>query len=552
MTWSIAVEDVRDWQGEGLYHAMLCDPPYELGFMGKHWDASGIAFQPETWAHLMQFLHPGAFCMAFAGCRTYHRIACAIEDAGYILHPMLAWVFSSGFPKATNISKQLDDILGNQSHGFNSAGGKENYDKQNLSYRSDYGYQYQPQSELAATWAGHRYGRQALKPMVEPVIVFQVPYEGRPADCITRTGAGGLWIDEGRIATNGEIPSGSGNPALYDFDKASIMPGRSGGNGGNITPSRGRWPGNLALCHLSSCARIGEKRVRNGGSIRSSEKGSSASFTSHGFISNIHYFDADGLETVETWECAEGCPVAALNAQAGERKSGARSAKQYGHYSASAYEFGGRHEDADASSGPASRFFFNADYALERLEALEFPGMYCPKASRSERDRGLEGRELQQRPGVFDDDGYQWDETKGHRIAKPCLNHHPTVKPLSLIRWLATLLLPPAEYAPRRILVPFGGVCSEALGAMLAGWEEIAVIEKEAEYAEIGESRMRWWSAKMQETGSSDPGAILKVCGRMGKEKRDLLAHSPCESSDETREGEQYGVQPEPYQPPLL
>jgi DNA modification methylase len=78
------------------------------GFMGKQWDGGDIAFRPELWAEVLRVLKPGGYIMAFSGCRTYHRMACAIEDAGFITHPMFCWAFGSGFPKAHSVSKQID------------------------------------------------------------------------------------------------------------------------------------------------------------------------------------------------------------------------------------------------------------------------------------------------------------------------------------------------------------------------------------------------------------------------------------------------------------
>ena len=86
-------------------HALISDAPYEINFMGgskkNWWDNTGIAFKPETWKALAQHLLPGAFIMAFASARGYHRLACALEDAGLILHPACGWLNGSGFPKAT-------------------------------------------------------------------------------------------------------------------------------------------------------------------------------------------------------------------------------------------------------------------------------------------------------------------------------------------------------------------------------------------------------------------------------------------------------------------
>lgn len=88
--------------------ACVTDPPYELGFMGKKWDSTGIAYAPAVWAEVFRVLKPGAHVLAFGGTRTYHRMACAIEDAGFEIRDMAAWLYGSGFPKSFNISKAID------------------------------------------------------------------------------------------------------------------------------------------------------------------------------------------------------------------------------------------------------------------------------------------------------------------------------------------------------------------------------------------------------------------------------------------------------------
>ena len=102
--------------------------------------------------------------------------------------------------------------------------------------------------------------------------------------------------------------------------------------------------------------------------------------------------------------------------------------------------------------------------------------LYCAKSSRAERDAGLDGER----------------------------NGHPTIKPLSLCKWLASLLLPPPEYAPRRLLVPFAGVASEMIGAGLAGWDEIVGVELLAENVAIGKARMEYWMSQPQQIGLFD------------------------------------------------
>lgn len=87
--------------------SIVCDPPYELNFMGKGWDNSGIAFNKEAWLKCYEVLKPGGYLLAFGGTRTYHRIACAIEDAGFEIRDCIMYLYGSGFPKSLNIGKAL-------------------------------------------------------------------------------------------------------------------------------------------------------------------------------------------------------------------------------------------------------------------------------------------------------------------------------------------------------------------------------------------------------------------------------------------------------------
>jgi len=92
--------------------AVVCDPPYELGFMGKHWDKTGIANDEMVWRECLRLLKPGGHLIAFGGTRTYHRMACAVEDAGFEVRDMMQWLFGSGFPKSLDVSKALDKAAG--------------------------------------------------------------------------------------------------------------------------------------------------------------------------------------------------------------------------------------------------------------------------------------------------------------------------------------------------------------------------------------------------------------------------------------------------------
>ncbi len=90
------------------FEACVTDPPYELGFMGKSWDRSGIAFDPDFWEEVYRVLKPGAHLLSFGGTRTHHRMMAAIEDAGFEIRDTLTWHYGGGFPKATDMSKTID------------------------------------------------------------------------------------------------------------------------------------------------------------------------------------------------------------------------------------------------------------------------------------------------------------------------------------------------------------------------------------------------------------------------------------------------------------
>ena len=103
------IEQMQKMINEGVQvDSVVTDPPYELNFMNKSWDSTGIAFQKETWELAFQLLKPGGHLLAFASSRTYHRIAVAVEDAGFEIRDQIMWLYGSGFPKSLNIGKAID------------------------------------------------------------------------------------------------------------------------------------------------------------------------------------------------------------------------------------------------------------------------------------------------------------------------------------------------------------------------------------------------------------------------------------------------------------
>jgi site-specific DNA-methyltransferase (adenine-specific) len=223
------------------FHAVLCDPPYELGFMGKSWDSRGVSFRPETWLAIRSLLAPGAHLLAFGGTRTFHRIAVAIEDAGLEIRDTLGWLYGSGFPKSHDVSKAIDreagaerEVVG-QKHVTNAAQGKGlgHGDLVGGKVRAGLIDVTTPATDAARAWQG--YGT-ALKPAWEPVIVARNPLVGTVAQNVQSYGAGALNVDGGRVGEREErLLNRAGSIDYGGSEPQGLV--RDGGIG--------RWPANI-------------------------------------------------------------------------------------------------------------------------------------------------------------------------------------------------------------------------------------------------------------------------------------------------------------------
>ena len=179
--------------------AIVTDPPYELGFMNKKWDSTGIAYKIEVWQECLRVLKPGGHLLAFGGTRTYHRLACAIEDAGFEIRDQIQWIYGSGFPKNHDISKAIDKKLGAvRTEGLREwKGGKRSSgilgNNHGTQVRKIYDV---PATEKAQQWEG--WGT-ALKPAHEPIVMARKPFKKSIADNVLEWGTGGINIDGCRI-----------------------------------------------------------------------------------------------------------------------------------------------------------------------------------------------------------------------------------------------------------------------------------------------------------------------------------------------------------------
>jgi site-specific DNA-methyltransferase (adenine-specific) len=174
--------------------SVVTDPPYEIGFMGKSWDDSGIANNPELWKEVLRVLKPGGHLLSFSHSRTYHRQAVAVEDAGFEIRDQIMWVYGSGFPKSHNIGKAVDKIEGNER---DVVGDNPNHRERNNNLKEMLSLNNPTITKGNSEWEG--WGT-ALKPAHEPIVMGRKPLsEKTVADNVLKWGTGGINIDGCRV-----------------------------------------------------------------------------------------------------------------------------------------------------------------------------------------------------------------------------------------------------------------------------------------------------------------------------------------------------------------
>jgi site-specific DNA-methyltransferase (adenine-specific) len=412
--------------------ACVCDPPYELGFMGKRWDASGVAYDVALWARVLELLKPGAHLLSFGGTRTYHRMACAIEDAGFDVRDSLHWIYGTGFPKSLDVGKAIDkaagaerEVVGKTKKSITSmAPGEGNFSDDNYQWKAEFDIT-APATTEAQQWNG--WGT-ALKPAHEPIILSRKPFRGTVADCVCKHGTGGINVDGCRV----------GDEIRYNQCAANKPGGSSlvmGERGMPDMPGRvasGRWPPNVILTHSPDCGAI----------------------------------------------CAEDCPVREIDRHGGGSTSDGHIRHNTGESANRAHTVGNGWKDGETTapidSGGASCFF-----PVFRYE---------PKASRAEREAGCDNLPAKSAGECTDrTDGTSGIDSPraGAGRTSGARNHHPTVKPIALMAWLVRLVTPPGGV----VLDPFMGSGTTGIAAYREGCEFIG-IEREPEYFEIAKARI--------------------------------------------------------------
>jgi DNA modification methylase len=244
---------------EASVDSVVCDPPYGLDFMGRAWDSlDGAPFAVEFWAQVLRVLKPGGHLVAFSGTRTYHRLACAIEDAGFEIRDQLAWAYGSGFPKSLDVSKALDKAAGAE---------REKSPVIRMTRKGDVGeissnvrcagcgkprasanpctcprLEDIPATDAARQWSG--WG-SALKPAWEPIVLARKPLIGTVAQNVTTHGTGALNIDGCRVGVDAADPNHRAPSVAFDGSSGIGYSGGLGGRPNENLSVLGRWPANL-------------------------------------------------------------------------------------------------------------------------------------------------------------------------------------------------------------------------------------------------------------------------------------------------------------------
>lgn len=244
------LERLREME-ENSVDSIVTDPPYELGFMGKAWDSTGIAYSVSMWRECLRVLKPGGHLLSFGGSRTYHRMACAIEDAGFEIRDQIMWIYSQGFPKSMDVSKAIDKAAGAEREvvGVAAGMGKQNPEwngtaqgRAENSFKPEYSLT-APSTDAAKQWSG--WGT-ALKPAHEPICVARKPLIGTVAANVQQHGTGALNIDGCRVETTENLNGGAyakNGSDRHDGDE-NWRYKREGGAGEFVQP-QGRWPANV-------------------------------------------------------------------------------------------------------------------------------------------------------------------------------------------------------------------------------------------------------------------------------------------------------------------
>jgi site-specific DNA-methyltransferase (adenine-specific) len=497
--------------------SIVTDPPYGLSFMGKKWDYD-VPSQ-EIWEECLRVLKPGGYLLAFAGTRTQHRMAVRIEDAGFEIRDMIAWVYGSGFPKSHNIGKAVDKLQGNerevvgktQSVQFQEKGYEYKGDKKGNGFANEkywgFGNDVTKGNSPYEGWG------TALKPALEPITVARKPIlEKTVAQNVLKYGCGGINIDACRVVSSEHKCDDNNayrNPFHKDFQKTHTENTESQDEFASLRLHQNDQFSSDALCvqnlklaqdylyHCSVCRHQCDAHLQNAKEddqdvqpslcdvhelpFRPCEKHDNHLYQSKTYKNNINSNTTNNINIDKQSQPQGRFPANLIHDGSDEvvglfpNSKSSDAIRKNNNSKTTGINTFGKYQDIETSgysdSGSASRFF------------------YCAKSSKTERNKGLEEFEEKASQINLPQGGIQPGNTRNHKTQ----NFHPTVKPISLMQYLVRLVTPKGGI----VLDPFMGSGTTGIGAKLEGFDFIG-IEREAEYIKIAEARINAWEKEKQ------------------------------------------------------
>jgi SAM-dependent methyltransferase len=478
--------------------SIVCDPPYELGFMGKSWDASGIAYDLEVWRQALRVLKPGGYLLAFSATRTYHRMTCAIEDAGFEIRDGIGWHYGSGFPKSLDVSKAIDKI--------DRAEASEARARTFTAWMRSTGITAQQVNDATGTCMGSHYLTDKSQPSVATADLFDllrpllppVPdeieelvrsrtvesenmkrraivgkHQSTSPGCNMRTGMLGGEKDAVSAVTepytdDARCWSGWGTALKPAWEPVVVARKPLEGTVAANVLKHGTGAMNIDGCRVPTSDKLGGGHSSSGQQMSDGwrrpwmddpeavEANAARSRAAVEKAEALGRWPANLLLSHATdcgEECAPGCPCAAMDAQSG--------------------------------GDGASRFFSNLPIEADDL----VPFFYAAKASRREREAGCD--DLPARSGAEAVEreegsaGVNSPRAGAGRTAGSVRNNHPTVKPVSVMAWCIRLVTPPGGL----VLDPFTGSGTTGVAARREGMRFVGC-ELSEEYAEIARARI--------------------------------------------------------------
>ena len=471
--------------------AIVTDPPYELGFMGKKWDNSGIAYDVELWSECLRVLKPGGHLLAFSGSRTYHRMTVAVEDAGFEIRDQIMWLYGSGFPKSHNVSKAIDKLDAKQlqkqrQYKFTAWVRSQNVTAKQIDITTN-------------TFMGSHYTTHATQPAImtrEHLEACRHLFTDIPK-----------WVEMEYDLRSVESANFKSREILgkYDGDMGGLGGERLGVNGGNITAPAtdaakewNGWGTALKPAHEPICVArkqligtVAENVLTHGTGainvdgcrVETNTNEINERKNKHGNNGSSIFHGAKNLQ--KGWEASQGrWPANIIHDGSAEVLTGFPETQSGGGNK--------RSQDPGMWSGKKPLDYISE---IDKGSAARF--FYCAKASKKDRDEGLEGFEA----GINGIGALR----DGAREVEPRANHHPTVKPTNLMQYLCRLVTPPNGV----ILDPFLGSGSTGKAAMYEGFNFIG-FDLNQEYIDIAKARIEYAIQKSNEINNKKENTLFE------------------------------------------